>query len=185
VVAHEEGIARFAEKIGAPLVFSSGRHYERFASTRVPRYLCLIGDEYAKVDHRALERDPMLQAVWVDAASYYGLPESSPLNAKLFDAGAVPPLGRGEDAVLGRACPFGVALSGALAAGWSEVYLVGFDGYAKNTTKARALTAETQGVFDRALAELPEVKLWALTPSSYAVPHRSLYGLLAGTDSAP
>lgn len=184
VEAHELAIEKFAEVMGAPLVFSSSRHLEKFRASKAQRHLCLVGDEHAKLDLAQLESDARLAGIWVDSQSYLGLPESSPLRARLFDAGAVAPLERVEDAVLGRACPCGVAIAGAVASGFTQLYLVGFDGYNKTTAKAKALTAETQGVLDRAAKELSGVSIVTLTPSAYAVPHRSIYSLLASPRDA-
>lgn len=179
VTAHSEALVSACNGLDIAVVYTGCRHVASLPGLRTERFVCLVGDEYARGETSLLQELPSVRSVWIDADGYVAVPEGSPVVAKLAHAGSLMPVAGVPDAVLGNASPFGVALSGALRRGFRRIYLAGFDGYDDATKKAAYLTAETQGLLARMSQDHPDIEVVSITSTRYDVKQTSVYSFLS------
>jgi len=179
VPGHAEALVSWCNQAGVSVIFTGCRYLGTLSGLHTERFVCLVGDEYARGEAQLLPELPNVGAVWIDAEAYVAVPEGSPVGQKFAHAGTLVPADGATDAVLGKASPFGVALAGALRSGFRRIYLAGFDGYDDASKKAAYLTAETQGLLARMAADYPAIELASVTATRYDVKQTSVYALLS------
>jgi 4-hydroxy 2-oxovalerate aldolase len=179
VTAHAEALVAAANGLGLSVVYTGCRHVASLPGLRTERFVCLVGDEYARGEDQLLEQLPGVRSIWIDADGYVAVPQDPGVLAKLAHAGSLIPVDGVPDAVLGNASPFGVALAGALRCGFRRIYLTGFDGYVDATKKAAYLTAETQGLLARMARDHADAEVVSVTSTRYDVKQTSVYSLLS------
>lgn len=176
VVEHVGGLRRFAKATDALVIHSSLRHCGTVGDVAGTRLICLAGQEIARLTQAELGDLMPTSPVWVVSAPPR-FPDSVPAGADVYQ---VPASTEFRNTSLGPVSdlePLELALSAALEAGCSEVFLLGFDGYPQASASEVEMMNQAQQSLDQFVASHPEITIASLLPTPYRVKTRSLYAV--------
>lgn len=175
---HADAIARFVDRSGALVLFSSSRHIDLCDQLGGEQLLCLPGHDAMRVEVTD-NLGRMTAAIVptpprVDGCVPAGFPLQVQQAAQLTAAGTGDTIGPVSDV-----SPLDLALGAVVALATKDCLLVGFDGYETASTAEQSLAREVQSMLDVFRQKYPGTRLRSLTPTFYDIEAFSVYAELA------
>lgn len=175
IPAHLKALQRFAETFGGETIHSSLRHADELRLSG--RFVCLAGQELARWSARELSRrlSDGDRVITQPPPRFIG---SLPEDVKSYQTDVSGDFEGGRLGPISDVAPLQLSLAAARDLGAKTIYLAGFDGYAQANIEQQQLMADTERTIKEFCEHHPEVEIFSLLPTRYAVPVRSLYSLL-------
>lgn len=170
VEKHREALCTFVERRAPIVIHANTRHLDLIDDLGANQVVCLPGNAATKLP-TDVDLDNVAGFVVAVPPRFSGTVPAD-LPRPVFQTGTF--TASGELGPISDLGPLDLALGAARTLNAKRIYLIGFDGYPTATVAQQELATETQNALDRIQAE-PDVKVYSLTPTLYALPTWSLY----------
>lgn len=168
---HIDGLKILNEKFKVLFIHSTTKHLNLFLEKGFNNLVCLPGDEVRKIKSNISGSDFINFVISDDAEIDLQL-----LNSNYYRVGTSSIDSFLENKVIIKDAPLFMSLKVADILNISDFYIIGFDGYDKETQTTKILREENQTIIDN-YTELNK-KIISLTPTNYDVEVKSLYSLI-------